>query len=687
MSTSKKKLRNIGIMAHIDAGKTTTTERILYYTGKIHKVGEVHEGTATMDWMVQEQERGITITSAAILCHWKDAVISIIDTPGHVDFTVEVERSLRVLDGAVVVFDAVHGVEPQTETVWRQADFYKVPRICFINKMDRVGASFDKSFDSIQEKLPGLPVAIHFPIGAETEFKGFVDLVSMQQYVWKDSESLELEPSVSGVSKDLEDDALIAREQMLETLAEADDIFMEDFIEGKTLLTESIKSAIRRATCGFRLIPVLCGSAFKNKGVQPLMDAVIDYLPSPDDLKEVRGFSADDSEKELTRLRDSKAPFASIAFKLVSDSFVGQLCYLRIYSGKLKQGDLVLNSRTNKKERIQKIFQMEANNRKEILEASAGDIVAIVGPKLLATGDTLCELKSPIRFESVIFPLPVIYIAIEPKNTADTDKLTKSLERLKSEDPSFDVKEDKDTGQMLIGGMGELHLEVMVDRLKREFKVNANTGAPQVAYREGLTESISHTETLDRQLANTRQFAGIDLSFEQIDSIENEFINKSDESKIPKHIIPFIKKGVMESLGSGPIAGFPVIGVRVTLCGGEYNQECSDEVAFQIVSNMAVRNALWKAQIILQEPFMNLEVNVPESYASNIMTDLNSRKAQVSGVEQKNDIQTVSAQVALSEIFGYSTKLRSLSQGRATYNMTFSSYEQVSEKTLAKIKG
>ena len=674
-------------MAHIDAGKTTTTERILYYTGKIHKVGEVHDGTATMDWMQQEQERGITITSAAILCQWKGHEISIIDTPGHVDFTIEVERSLRVLDGAVAVFDAVHGVEPQTETVWRQADKHNIPRLCFINKMDRVGANFDKSFETIIKQLTGSPVAIHFPVGSEGDFKGIVDLIEMKAICWE-SDKADAEPIVSEVPQELMEDVLLAREDMIEKLAEADDAVMELFLDGKDVSKDLLLKALRQATCACKIIPVLCGSAFKNKGVQTLLDAVVSFLPSPVDIEEVQGFSADDKEESLVRERTDKSPLSLLVFKLATDAFLGQLIYVRLYSGKLISGQVALNARTHKKERILKIFRMEANQRKEVKEASAGDIVALSGPKNLITGDTLCDIKAPIRFESVTFPQPVIYAAIEPKSSVDSDKLMKALDLLKREDPSFDVREDPETGQTLVGGMGELHLEVMVDRLRTEFAVKANVGAPQVAYRETITGSVQAEELLDRQLGSQKQFAGVTLSLEKTEGcFENKFESKLKQERYPQALIPIVKQSVLDSLSSGAIAGFPVISIKASLLDFKMEENKFDEVAFQIACSMAVRKALFQAQSILQEPVMKLEILVPEDYTSNVMTDLSSRRAKVGQIYYKGDLQVVEATVPLSEMFGYSTKLRSLSQGRATSTMAFDSYEQVSGKTLKTITG
>jgi elongation factor G len=677
------KLRNIGIMAHIDAGKTTTTERILYYTGKIHKLGEVHDGTATMDWMPQEQERGITITSAAILCQWKGYDISIIDTPGHVDFTIEVERALRVLDGAVAVFDAVHGVEPQTETVWRQADKHNIPRICFINKMDRVGANFEASFESIVSSLSGSPVAIQHPIGFEDGFCGVVDLLTMKAIIWESEGFLEVE-----IPSDILDDAMLAREMMIEKIAEASDDVMELFLEGKEVPLELLKKALREATCANKLIPVLCGSAFKNKGIQPLLDAVVAYLPSPVDISLVEGLSADDKEETLVRKRAASEPLSLLAFKLASDPFLGQLIYVRLYSGVLTSGQVALNTRTGKKERIQKIFRMEANQRKEIKEAKAGDIAAICGPKEIATGDTLCDIKHPIRFETVSFPQPVIYLAIEPKSSEDSDKLVKALDRLKQEDPSFDTKEDSETGQTLIWGMGELHLEIMVDRLKTEFSVGVNVGVPQVAYRETLEGSVKQKEVIDRQVGQAKQFAGVVIELESLhEGIENVFEDHTKAGACPESLKSQLKTSLLGALSSGPIAGFPVISVKVKLLEILVEQNNFDPVCFQMAASLAVRNALFTGKTSLQEPVMKLEVLVPEDYTSNVMMDLSSRKAKVNQVSYKGYLQVVDAHAPLAGMFGYSTELRSLSQGRATYTMTFDHYETVSKKTLEQIKG
>ncbi|MEZ4741974.1 MAG: elongation factor G [Bdellovibrionota bacterium] len=680
--------RNIGIMAHIDAGKTTTTERILYYTGKIHRIGEVHDGTATMDWMVQEQERGITITSAATSCFWKDYHINIIDTPGHVDFTVEVERSLRVLDGAIAVFDGVHGVEPQSETVWRQADRYKVPRIAFINKLDRIGGDFESSVDSIKSRLNANPVAVQLPIGKEDGFSGIIDLISMKALIWPEDGSSGEKFSVEDIPEDLVDDATLARDMMIEVAAECSDSLMEKFIEGSEISADEIRSALRVGTIDLKIVPVLCGSAFKNKGIQPLLDAVVDYLPSPIDLPDVDGLSADDSEVKIARKRLSSEPFSALVFKIMSDPFVGQLSYIRIYSGRLKAGEVVFNSRTGKRERVQKILQMEANQRTELEGSYAGEIVALVGMKMVATGDTLCDQKHPIRYESVVFPEPVISVAIEPKSTGDASKLEKALERLQSEDPSFKVLENTETAQLLISGMGELHLDIIVDRLKREFKVQANVGSPQVAYRESITSKASASETFERELGGKSQFAHIEVdvepSGEQVDLL---LVNKVPEERLPTRFLKEVEIGFHEALRSGPLAGFEMLGVKVTIRNARIDEENSDEIAFRIAAGMAVRKAVRQASPNLLEPIMDLEILVPEAYLSNVITDLNSRRAKVSNISLKNDLQVVAAQAPLAEMFGYSTNIRSISQGRATFSMQFATYEPVSKSVLEKILG
>lgn len=680
-------IRNIGIMAHIDAGKTTTTERILYYTGKIHKIGEVHDGTATMDWMVQEQERGITICSAAVTCFWRDHTINVIDTPGHVDFTIEVERSLRVLDGAVAVFDGVHGVEPQSETVWRQADKYRVPRICFVNKMDRVGADFENSVNMIKERLGASPLKVQLPIGSEDAFRGVVDLVSMKALLWSEDDSKGATFDEEEIPEDLREEAELAREELIESLSEVDDTLMEVWLEEGDLSVEQIKAGLRKATLELERVPVLCGSAFKNKGVQPLLDAVLDYLPAPSDLADVVGMSADDKESELTRRRSADEPLSAIAFKVVSDPFVGLLTYVRIYSGKLQAGKVFLNARTGKRERVQKILHMQANQRSEINEQEAGHIVAIVGPKNLATGDTLCDPSQAIRFESVFFPEPVIFVAIEPKSSGESPKLMAALERLKTEDPTFAVREDAETGQTLIGGMGELHLDVMVDRLLREFKVGANVGAPQVAYREGIEGEAKGRELLDREFGQGRQFAEIGLSLEGLaGSDEIQFVDKAARI-LPNPYSKTVETGARQALLSGPIAGFPMIGVKITLERIKTMEGVTDETAVHVAASNAVRQALQEAKVRLLEPIMDLEVLVPEDYLSNVMNDLTGRRAKVGQIDSRHDMQVIVATAPLSEMFGYSTRLRSLSQGRGTYTMSYSQFDQVSAATLSKITG
>lgn len=683
------KFRNIGIMAHIDAGKTTTTERILFYTGKIHKIGNVDDGNTTMDWMIQEQERGITITSAAITCYWKNHRINIIDTPGHVDFTVEVERSLRVLDGAVAVFDGCNGVEPQSETVWRQADRYKVARLAFINKMDRLGADFLASVESIRTRLNANPLPFQLPIGVEESFRGIIDLISMKALVWDDG------GDVSGANyREVEipqeqlNEAKAAREVLVERLAETDENLTLKFLEGQEITTDELWAAARAATIGFKLVPVFCGSAFKNKGVQPLIDAVIALLPSPLDLPEAEGLSADDKERPLKRSRTSDQPFSGLVFKIVSDPFVGVLSYVRVYSGVLESGKTVFNARTGKRERIAKIFTMYSSQREEEARAEAGEIVAVAGLKLVATGDTICDQNEPIRYESLQFPTPVISVAIEPKSTADSDKLGKSLERLTIEDPTFRVSLDAETGQTLISGMGELHLDIIVDRLRREFRVEANVGAPQVSYRETISTSQQMEEEFHRETAALKQFAGVTIAIEPTaQQSEMVFENRASPLEIPPQFVRFVKAGLEEGMAAGPTAGFPVVGVKATVLGGKYQPDLSDEAAFKIAAANAMRAALRKAGPLLLEPVMAIEVLVPDNYLSNIITDLNSRQARVNNIGMRGHLQVVDATAPLEQMFGYSTQLRSISQGRATYTMQFASYEPVSKQTLEKITG
>lgn len=683
-----KQLRNIGIMAHIDAGKTTTTERILFYTGKIHRVGEVHEGNTTTDWMVQEQERGITITAAAVTSYWKNHQINIIDTPGHVDFTIEVERSLRVLDGAVAVFDGVSGVEPQSETVWRQADKYKVPRICFVNKMDRIGADFTGSVQSMRDRLAANPVPFQLPIGSEDQFAGVIDLVRMKALIWGIGDSKGDKWDETDIPEELSEEASLAREFLIEQVAGTDDALAEKYLNGESISEADLKSAARRATIGFKFVPVFCGSAFKNKGVQPLLDAILDYLPSPLDLSDVQGMDVDDEEKIRTRKRTSEDHFSGLAFKIMSDPFVGQLTYVRIYSGSISVGEVVLNTRTDKRERIAKILRMQANDREELQTVGAGEIVAIAGFKMIATGDTICDQHHPIRFESVIFPEPVISIAVEAKSSSETDKLQKSLERLQTEDPSFRVSFNAETGQTLLSGMGELHLEIIVDRLKREFKVDCNVGNPQVSYRETISGEGRVEETHRREGAGINQFAEVKIEFSPASKDAGlVFENKVKDTKLPKQYVEQVRKGLEEALLAGPLAGFPVVGVKVSLVDGRFDPQIPDPNAFKVAASMALRRGLRDAVPILLEPVMALEVMVPEDYLSNVMTDLNSRRAQVNNVTMKGHLQCVEAQAALSEMFGYSTQLRSISQGRATFTMKFASYEQVSPQTLRRITG
>ncbi|SME87918.1 elongation factor G [Pseudobacteriovorax antillogorgiicola] len=685
-STDLTLVRNIGIMAHIDAGKTTTTERILFYTGKIHKIGEVHEGTATMDWMAQEQERGITITSAATTCFWNEHCINIIDTPGHVDFTVEVERSLRVLDGAIAVFDGVAGVEPQSETVWRQADKYKVPRLAFVNKLDRVGAVFENTLESMKERLAANPVAFQIPIGSEDAFVGMVDLITMKAYVWESDET-GAAFNVVEVPEEVQDDAELAREQLVELVAEQDDGLMEKFLEGEEISEDELKRAARQATIDMKIVPVFCGSAFKNKGIQPLLNAINDYLPSPLDLPAVKGYSADEEEASLTRKRTEDEPLSMLAFKIQNDPYVGHLAYARLYSGVLKAGETVLNTRLGKRERVSKILMMEANQRTEVNQVGAGHIVALAGLKMVATGDTLCDAKHPIRLESLDVPETVISIAIEPKSTADSDKMLKALDRLEKEDPTFKVKYDSETGQTLISGMGELHLDIITDRLLREFRVAANVGQPQVSYRETISKQVSKSKVFERETEKLRQYAGVGISVEPAEKGQG-FVFENKLGKADGFTDEFLRAtqaGLEESMQVGVLAGFPVIDVKVTLKDVKVDREVSDASAFKIVSSQALREALQDAQAMLLEPVMDLEILVPEESLSNVMTDLNSRRARVNNVGMKGHLQKVDAIAPLSEMFGYTTGLRSISQGRATYSMTFSSYEQVPNAVFDRV--
>jgi len=670
------KIRNIGIMAHIDAGKTTTTERILFYTGKIHKMGEVHEGAAEMDFMEQERERGITITSAATTCFWKDHRINIIDTPGHVDFTIEVERSLRVLDGAVGVFDAVNGVEPQSETVWRQADKYRVPRIAFMNKMDKIGADFLASVQSMHDKLGANAVPIQLPIGAEDEFNGIIDLIKMKALIWEGDE-LGAKFNEVDIPEDLKDAAVAQREKLLEALSDIDEIIMEKYLEGKEISIEEIKTAIRKGVVGFKLFPVLCGSAFKNKGVQPLLDAVVDYLPSPADIPPVKGISLK-TQQEEERLHEPDAPFSGLVFKIMTDPYVGKLSFIRVYSGRLESGSYVYNSTKDKKERISRIFLMHANKREEIKECEAGDIVALVGLKNSLTGDTLCDENNPIVLESIEFPEPVISIAVEPKTKNDQEKLSLSLQKLAEEDPSFRVRTDEETGQTIISGMGELHLEIIVDRLKREFKVEVNVGKPQVAFRETIKGKAQAEGKYIKQTGGRGQYGHVLIEIEPLGRGKGfEFVDKIVGGKIPKEYIPAVQKGIEEALLKGVSFGYPMVDVKVSLYDGSYHEVDSSEMAFKIAGSMAFKDAAEKAGVELLEPIMSIEIITPEEYMGDVIGDLNSRRGRVKELSDRSGSKIITGEVPLAEMFGYATDLRSKTQGRASYTMQFSHYEEV----------
>ncbi|MBL7050011.1 MAG: elongation factor G [Nitrospira sp.] len=677
-------------MAHIDAGKTTVTERILFYTGVTYKIGEVHEGTAVMDWMVQEQERGITITSAATTCAWLGNTINIIDTPGHVDFTIEVERSLRVLDGAVAVFDAVAGVEPQSETVWRQADKYSVPRIACINKMDRMGSDFYMCVKSMVERLGANPLVVQLPIGSEEVFRGPIDLVKMKAYYY-DDETLGAEYVESDISEELLPLALEYREKMLEMLSDFDDKIMEKYLAGEEIDIEMIKAAIRRGTVELKITPVLCASAFKNKGVQHLLDAIVDYLPCPLDVPPIVGIHPDSGE-EVSRKASFDEPFSAIAFKIMTDPFVGQLTFLRVYSGTMKSGSYVHNSTKDAKERFGRIMQMHANKREEIAEIRAGDIAAIVGLKKTLTGDTLCDPDHPVILELMEFPEPVISVAIEPKTKADQEKLSLALGKLAQEDPSFKVSFNDETGQTIIAGMGELHLDIIVDRLLREFKVGANVGKPQVAYRETIKKESKAEGKFVRQSGGRGQFGHVYITLEPVEPGHDfEFVNKIVGGTIPREYIPAVEKGIRESLENGVLAGYPIVDVKVTLTDGSYHEVDSSEMAFKIAGSMAFKNAAAKASPVLLEPVMSIEVVTPEEYMGDVIGDLNSRRGRIQTMDQRANARVVSAQVPLSSMFGYATDLRSKTQGRATYTMTFDHYEEVprniSEDIVTKVRG
>jgi elongation factor G len=677
-------MRNIGIMAHIDAGKTTTTERILYYTGRTYKIGEVHEGTAFMDWMEQEQERGITITSAATTCEWQDCTINIIDTPGHVDFTAEVERSLRVLDGAVAVFDAVAGVQPQSETVWRQGDKYRVPRICFINKMDRVGADFFRSVETIVDRLKARPVAIQIPIGAEDQFKGIVDLVTMTARVWLD-ESLGAEFKDVEIPEDLKDLAHEYRDKLIEAVSESDDHLFTKFVEGESITEAELRAGIRSATITQKIFPVVCGTAFKNKGVQNLLDAVVAYLPSPVDVPPIQGTDVDHKEKIVVRHASDAEPFAALVFKIMTDPFVGQLAFIRVYSGRLAAGESIYNVSRGRKERIGRLVKMHANKREEITEILAGDICAAVGLKNVITGDTICDEKNPVLLESIDFPAPVIQLAIEPKTKADQEKLGMAIAKLAQEDPTLKVSTDPDTGQTILAGMGELHLEIIVDRMQREFNVGANVGKPQVAYRETIRQLSEYDYTHKKQTGGSGQYARVKLRIEPLPGGEFEFENEIRGGNIPKEFIPAVEKGVVEALEHGILAGYPMSDVKVTVFDGAYHDVDSSEMAFKICSSICVKEAARKAKPVLLEPVMRVEVVVPDEYMGTVNGDLISRRGRLEGTEILGSTQIIKAMVPLSEMFGYATELRSRTQGRGAFTMHFGQYEEVPKSVSEEI--
>ncbi|MBL28206.1 MAG: elongation factor G [Rhodospirillaceae bacterium] len=685
-TTPLDRYRNIGIMAHIDAGKTTTTERILFYTGRSHKIGEVHDGAATMDWMVQEQERGITITSAATTTYWKDYRVNIIDTPGHVDFTIEVERSLRVLDGAVTVFDSVAGVEPQSETVWRQADKYGVPRICFVNKMDRMGADFFRCVDMIVDRLAAKPLVVHLPIGQEAEFAGLVDLVKNKAVLWKD-ESLGAEFYYTDIPADLADQAAEYRERLIELAVEQDDAAMEAYLEGNEPDEATLNRCIRRGTISGDFVPVLCGSAFKNKGVQPLLDAVVEFLPSPTDVAAIKGVTADSKEQEIERSNSDEEPFAALAFKVMSDPFVGSLTFIRVYAGILETGKSIQNSTKDSRERIGRMLLMHANHREDVKEARSGDIVALCGLKDTTTGDTLCDPANPVILERMEFPDPVIEVAVEPKTKTDQEKMSTALARLAAEDPSFRVSVDHESGQTLIKGMGELHLDIIVDRLRREFKVDANVGAPQVAYRESITRAADVDYTHKKQTGGSGQFARVKITFEPNEPGAGfTFESKVVGGNVPKEYIPGVEKGLKSSMDNGVIAGYPVIDVKATLTDGAYHDVDSSVLAFEIAARAAAREGLAKAAPKLLEPVMRVEVVTPEEYMGDVIGDLNSRRGQIQGMEPRGNATTIRAMVPLATMFGYVNTLRSMSQGRAQYSMFFDHYAQVPQMVAEEMR-
>jgi elongation factor G len=677
-------MRNIGIMAHIDAGKTTTTERVLYYTGRTYKIGEVHEGTAVMDWMEQEQERGITITSAATTCEWQDCTINIIDTPGHVDFTAEVERSLRVLDGAVAVFDAVAGVQPQSETVWRQADKYRVPRVCFINKMDRVGADFYRSVGTIVDRLKCRPVPIQIPIGSEDQFKGIVDLVNMTARVWLDEtlgakyDDVEIPEDLKALTKEYHD-------KLIEAVAESDDHLFTKFVEGQPITADELRAGIRKATIAEKIFPVICGSAFKNKGVQNLLDAVVDYLPSPLEVPPVQGTDVDDMEKIVERKASDSEPFAALVFKIMTDPFVGQLAFIRVYSGRLGAGESVYSVAKSRKERIGRLVKMHANKREEITEVLAGDICAVVGLKSVSTGDTICDEKSPVILENIDFPAPVIQLAIEPKTKADQDKLGMAIAKLVQEDPTLKVSTDPDTGQTILAGMGELHLEIIVDRMQREFSVGANVGKPQVAYRETIRNIAEADYTHKKQTGGSGQYARVKLRVEPLASGEYEFVNEIHGGSIPKEFISAVEKGAVEALEHGVLAGYPMSNIRIAVFDGDYHDVDSSEMAFKICSSICFKEAARKAKPVLLEPVMRVEVVVPDEYMGSVNGDLISRRGRLEGTEILGSTHIIKSMVPLSEMFGYATELRSRTQGRGAFTMHFGRYEEVPKSVAEEI--
>jgi elongation factor G len=677
-------------MAHIDAGKTTTTERILFYTGRTHRIGEVHEGTATMDWMEQEQERGITITSAATTCFWRDIRINIIDTPGHVDFTAEVERSLRVLDGACAVFDAVHGVEPQSETVWRQADKYEVPRICFINKMDKMGADFEHAIDTIRKRLNARPVAIQLPIGQEDKFKGIIDLFQMRAVIWKD-ETLGAEYVTEEIPEELKKKANAFHNQMVETIVENDDELLHKYMEGETITPDELKKSLRKSTIALKVFPVICGTAFKNKGVQPLLDAVVDFLPSPIDIPPVKGIDPN-TNQTIERKADDNEPFSALAFKIMTDPFVGQLVFIRIYSGQLKTGDSVFNMRKQRSERVGRLLKMHANKREEISEIYAGDICACVGLKNVSTGDTICDEKHPILLESIEFPAPVIDVAVEPKTKGDQEKMGMALAKLAQEDPTFKVHTDPDSGQTIISGMGELHLEIIIDRMMREFSVEANVGKPQVAYRETIRKPSEAEGKYIRQTGGRGQYGHAKIRLEPQEPGKGyEFVNDIVGGSVPKEYIKPIDQGIKEAMEGGVLAGYEMVDIKAILYDGSYHEVDSSEMAFKIAGSMAFKEAARKASPVLLEPVMSVEVVVPEDFAGAIMGDLSSRRGRIEGMEHRAGSQVIKSIVPLAEMFGYATHMRSSTQGRATYSMHFARYEEaprsVAEEIIARVQG